>query len=345
VNILVCNIGSTSLKFQYIDMAVERRIARGHIERIGSDQAAIKIQLPARGPQNSQRPVKCHREAVHLTLEILREVGKSNSFSLSDIDGVGFKCVQAGEKNGSVLLESPVLDAMESYSDLAPAHNPPYLEAIYMFQKLIPKTPLVGVFEPGFHSTVPEHRKIYGAPWDWYEDFGVRGYGYHGASHRYVTAETVRFLGLPRNKHRIISCHLGGSSSLCAFQDGVSVDISMGFSPQGGVLQGRRVGDMDPYVLPYIMRRKGISLEEALGECSSNAGLAGISGTSGDMRDINQEITRGSQRARLAKDKFVYDIKRYIGQFIVLMEGVDAISFTGGIGQSVRTTLNSGGKA
>jgi acetate kinase len=252
---------------------------------------------------------------------------------LADIGAVGFKTIQAGERNGSVLLTQDVLDAMAYYSELAPAHNPPYLEAIYMFRELLPDTPLVGVFEPGFHVHAPEYAKIYGTPYDWIRDYGVRKYGYHGASHRFVTHETIRLLNLPADDHRIITCHLGGSSSLCAFQDGKSVDTSMGFTPQSGLIQGTRIGDMDPYVLPYIMDKKAISLAEALHECSTSAGLAGLSGTSGDMRDINAAIARGDQRACLARDKFLYDIKSYIGAYVVLLQGLDAITFTGGIGQ------------
>ncbi len=252
---------------------------------------------------------------------------------LNEVAAVGFKTVQAGEKNGSVLLDDEVLEAMERYRDLAPAHNPPYLSAIRMFRELLPETPLVGVFEPGFHSGVPDYAQIYGTPWDWIEEHRVRRYGYHGASHRFVTGETVRFLGLPPREHRIISCHLGGSSSICAFKNGASIDTSMGFTPQTGLIQGTRIGDMDPFVLPYVMARKGITLEQALQECSLNAGLAGLSGTSGDMRDVNSAIADGSRRALLARQKFIYDIKRYIGEYLVLMEGIDAIAFTGGIGQ------------
>ncbi len=226
-----------------------------------------------------------------------------------------------------------MLQAMEDYKDLAPAHNPPYLTAIYMFRELLPHTPLVGVFEPGFHATVPRYAKIYGTPYEWIEKYNVVQYGYHGASHRYVTHKTVEVLGLPPDDHKIVTCHLGGSSSLCAFKNGLSIDTSMGFTPQSGLIQGTRVGDMDPFVLPYIMKRKGITLEQSLKELGSNAGLAGISGVSADMRDINKAIEQGNKRARLARDKFIYDIKRYIGEYLVLMEGLDAVAFTGGIGQ------------
>jgi acetate kinase len=193
--------------------------------------------------------------------------------------------------------------------------------------------PLVGVFEPGFHTTIPAYARLYGAPFEWFEHYGVKKYGYHGASHRFIATEAVRILGLPAENHRLISCHLGGSSSLCAVRNGASVDTSMGFTPQSGLLQGTRVGDIDPYVFPYIMAKKGITLDQALAECSKNGGLAGISGVSADMREINAAIDQGNTRALLARQRFIYDIKRYIGEYLVILEGADAIVFTGGIGQ------------
>lgn len=331
MRIVVCNIGSSSFKFQLLETATEERWARGQVQRVGSAQAEVWFWSRTGEVREVTRPVLNQREAVDLALDFLSTCGVVGS--LEEIQGVGFKCVQAGEKNGSVPLTPDVLAAMEEYRDLAPAHNPPYLEAIAMFRHRLPQTPLVGVFEPGFHVDAPEVAKVYGVPWDWYAQYGVRRYGYHGASHRYVVQETVRLLGLPPGRRRVISCHLGGSSSLCACREGVSVDTSMGFTPQSGLIQGTRIGDLDPFVLPYIMKRKGISLEQALEECSRQAGLAGLSGTSGDMRDINQRIRLGDHRARLAREKFIYDIKRYLGQYLVLLEGVDAVAFAGGIGQ------------
>jgi acetate kinase len=333
MKVIVCNIGSSSFKFQLLDMQSERQLGRGYTERIGAPDAVITYWTDNRQVFGSTQPVPSHREAVQHALEFLVRPGDGLLTSLREIDGVGFKTVQAGEKNGSVLLTQDVLDAMNTYRALAPAHNPPYLAAIEMFRELLPGTPLVGVFEPGFHVSIPEYARIYGTPYDWIEKYGVVKYGYHGASHRYVTGETVRRLSLPADHHRIISCHLGGSSSLCAFKDGVSIDTSMGFTPQSGLIQGTRIGDMDPFVLPYIMEKKGITLEAALDECSRKGGLAGLSGISADMRDIKAAIQRGDRRALLARNKFVYDIRRYIGEFIVLMEGLDAITFTGGIGQ------------
>lgn len=333
MKIIVCNIGSSSFKFQLLDMPTETQLARGYTERVGSTEAIINYWLGKDNVYSATAPIPTHREAVRHALDFITQPQLKLLQNLAEIDGVGFKTIQAGEKNGSVLLTPEVLAAMEYYRDLAPAHNPPYLTAIYMFQELLPNTPLVGVFEPGFHTQAPEYAKIYGTPFEWIEKYGVKKYGYHGSSHRFVTAETVKLLKLPGDQHKIITCHLGGSSSLCAFKNGVAIDTSMGFTPQSGLIQGTRIGDLDPYVLPYIMHKKGITLDEALKECSKNGGLAGLSGISGDMRDIIAAVVEGNPRAILARQKFIYDIKRYIGEYLILMEGLDAITFTGGIGQ------------
>ncbi len=331
--IMICNIGSTSFKFQLLDMEHEQALMRGYTERVGADDAIVSYFAGDKKVFDDITGIPSHREAVQHLLDYLSGAGSDILDSLSQIEGIGFKTIQAGDRNGTVLLDDAVLQAMEDFRELAPAHNPPYLTAIYMFRELLPDTPLVGVFEPGFHIHIPDYARIYGTPYEWYEKYGVKKYGYHGASHRYVTGETIRRLDLPEDNHKIITCHLGGSSSLCAFKNGKSVDTSMGFTPQSGLIQGTRIGDLDPYVIPYIMHKTGLSQDEVLKECSKNGGLAGISGVSADMREINQAVEEGNERALLARNKFIYDIKRYIGEFIVLMEGLDAVTFTGGIGQ------------
>ncbi|MBN1464653.1 acetate/propionate family kinase [candidate division KSB1 bacterium] len=333
MKIIVCNIGSSSFKFQLLDMASEQRLARGHVERVGANDAVVTYWVANDKVYEKEMAIPTHREAVQHALDFLTQSDHAVLKSLQDCDAVGFKTIQAGERNGTVLLDDAVLQAMENYKSLAPAHNPPYLTAIYMFKEMLPDMPLVGVFEPGFHATIPQYAKIYGTPYDWIEQYHVVRYGYHGASHHYITHQTVKTLGLASDDHKMISCHLGGSSSLCAFKNGQSIDVSMGFSPQSGLLQGKRVGDMDPFVLPYIMERKGITLVDALTELGTRGGLAGLSGVSDDMRDINKAVQLGNERARLARDKYIYDVKRYIGEYIVIMEGLDAITFTGGIGQ------------
>jgi len=331
LNVIVCNIGSTSFKFQLLDMTDEHVVARVHIERVGSENAHAKFY---RGMDDlvaeEEKPILNQRSAVQRGLDFLKSEIIDD---LSEIDAAGFKAVQAGDENGSVLLTERVIRAMEEFSDLAPAHNPAYVEAIKMFGELMPDKALVGVFEPGFHVNKPEYAQVYGAPFEWYEKYGVRRYGYHGASFRYVTWETVKRLNLDPENHKIIACHLGGSSSVCAFKNGVSIDTSLGFTPQSGLIQSTRTGDIDVFVIPYIMKKTGKSMDEVYRELGKNGGLKGISGTSGDMRDVIDAINDGSRRAKLAREKYIYDIKFYMGAFIVLLGGLDAICFTGGTGQ------------
>ena len=336
MKILVVNAGSTSYKCRLFDMATETELARGSVERVGSSEAAVSFSNGTEGTriENKIRDVPSHAEAVALMNTLLCSRDTGGIVDMKEIDGIGFKTIQAGVKNGSVLLTNEVTDAMERYSPLAPAHNPPYLSCIYYFQKILPGVPLVGVFEPGFHTGIPEYAQIFGAPYDWYEQYGVKKYGYHGATFRYVTDYCIAALKKPRTSVKIIACHLGGSSSICAFANGHSVDVSMSFTPQSGIVQSGRVGDIDPFVLPYIMGKKNISLNEALDELGKNGGLKGISGVSADLRDVQAAAEKGNARARLAIDKFVYDSVRYIGSYYALLQGVDVIAFSGGIGFS-----------
>jgi acetate kinase len=315
-------------------MATGTELARGRVERVGSGEAVVSYvnNQSSASIQNNKQHVAAHDDAVALVNVCLCSPEYGVISDLHEISGIGFKTVQAGEKNGSALLTSEVMAAMERYSPLAPAHNPPYLSCIRYFLKILPGVPLVGVFEPGFHSQVPEFARIFGAPYEWYESFQVKKYGYHGATFRYVTDYCIAALGKPRDAVKIIACHLGGSSSVCAFANGHSVDVSMSFTPQSGLVQSARVGDIDPFVLPYIMEQKKISLGEALDELGKNGGMKGISGVSADLRDIQAEAEKGNMRARLAIDKLVYDVVRYVGSFHTLMQGVDVIAFSGGIG-------------
>lgn len=333
MKIVVCNVGSTSLKFQLLQMENEQQLAKGYIERVGEENAIVNFWIGEQKVFQKNLNIPSLKDAVKLSIEFLSDEKNSLIKDFSEIDGIGFKTIQAGDKNGSVILDDEVLAAMKNYSSLAPAHNPPYLEAIYMFKELLPNTNLVGVFEPGFHVDIPDYAKVYGVPYEWIEKYGVVKYGYHGASHRFVTFETVKVLNLDPKNHKVISVHLGGSSSLCAFKNGISIDTSMGFTPQTGLIQGTRIGDIDPFVFPYIMEKKKITLDEALKECSKNGGLKGLSGISADMREIKEAVEKNDPKAILARNKFIYDIKRYIGEYIILMEGIDAITFTGGIGQ------------
>lgn len=333
MKILVANVGSTSYKCRLIDMNTETDLAKGGIEKVGSDNAIISYYKGNNEiVKDLIKPIKNHQDAVQLMIDFLVDKEKGVIKTIKEIDGVGFKTIQAGDKNGSVLLTKEVTDAMESYASLAPAHNPPYLKCIYYFQKIMPDIPLVGVFEPGFHTEIPEYARVFGVPYEWYEKYQVKKYGYHGASFRYVTQEVSKLLKINLNNVKMIICHLGGSSSICAFKDGKSIDVSMSFTPQSGLIQSARVGDIDPFVFPYIMEKKNITLDEALKEASSNGGLLGISGVGKDMREIWDAVDLGNTRAKLAVDKFVYDIIRYIGSYYILLGGLDIIAFSGGIG-------------
>jgi len=333
MKILVANVGSTSYKCRLIDMNTETDLAKGGIEKVGSDNAIISYYKGNNEiVKDLIKPIKNHQDAVQLMIDFLVDKEKGVIKTIKEIDGVGFKTIQAGDKNGSVLLTKEVTDAMESYASLAPAHNPPYLKCIYYFQEIMPDIPLVGVFEPGFHTEIPEYARVFGVPYEWYEKYQVKKYGYHGASFRYVTQEVSKLLKINLNNVKMIICHLGGSSSICAFKDGKSIDVSMSFTPQSGLIQSARVGDIDPFVFPYIMEKKNITLDEALKEASSNGGLVGISGVGKDMREIWDAVDLGNTRAKLAVDKFVYDIIRYIGSYYILLGGLDIIAFSGGIG-------------
>jgi len=331
MKILVANVGSTSYKCRLIDMDTETECAKGGVERVGSTDAILSYEKDGKPVvENRREAIADHREAVRRILDLMIESGVITS--LRDVDGVGFKTIQAGSKNGSVLLTKEVTDAMEEYASLFPAHNPQYLSCIYYFREISPRTPLVGVFEPGFHLSIPEYARVFGVPYEWYETYQVKKYGFHGSSFRYVTSEVGKRLKLDMQQVKMIVCHLGGSSSICAFKDGASLDTSFSFTTQSGLIQSFRFGDIDPYVFLYIMEKKGISFREAIEEASSNGGLLGISGVSRDMREIRAAAEKGNGRARLAIEKFVYDIVRYIGQYYVLMEGLDVLAFSGGIG-------------
>lgn len=333
MNILVANVGSTSYKCRLYDMPAERDLAGGEVERVGSADAIVSYR---RGSEvildRRVEPVSDHRHAVARVLELLTAPDTGVLPGIEALDGVGFKAVQAGPRNGSVLLDRDVIAAMEEFAPLFPAHNPPYLACIAHFRLSVPRLPLVGVFEPGFHVDIPEEARVFGLPYEWYRDLHVRKYGFHGASFRYVTGEVVRRLGLDPQRARIIACHLGGSSSICAVRGGKSVDTSFSFTTQSGLLQTARFGDVDPYVFLHVMRKKGWSFERALEEASTHGGLWGLSGVGRDMREIKAAAVAGNARARLAIDKLVYDIVRYIGQYHVLLQGVDAIAFSGGMG-------------
>jgi len=332
VKILVANIGSTSFKFRLFDFdgGAERQLAAGGVDRIG-ERAGGKLSFRAAGGQPAERPCPCrdHAEAVKACLAETVAAGALERPEA--LDAVAFKAVMGGEIDPVVFVDEAVLAAMERYVPAAPVHNPAYIAAMRSFRTALPGTPLIAAFEPGFHRTIPPRRHLYAAPPEWAEKYGVRRWGYHGASHRWVAERTAELMG-PRAR-RIVSCHLGGSSSLCAIRDGVSVANSMGFSPQSGLPQGTRAGEFDPFALGLLARQTQMSLEQMLAALGSRAGLAALSGTGGDMRDIESAALAGDGRAALALEVYVTAARDYLGAYLLELGGADAVVFTGGIGQ------------
>ena len=326
MKILICNAGSTSLKFKLWEMPAFAVLAEGRVERVGSDDAIFSCQIGAHSDRREGLAIPDYTAGVRLFLDSLIDPSGGAVSSLEEIAAVGFKTVLAKDFPGVHFLTPAVLAGMEAMMSVAPAHNGPYLEAIRVFEALMPDAPRVGVFETAFHADIPLERRVYPVPYEWYERYGVMRMGYHGASHGYIAEKLA-------GKRHVISCHLGGSGSLCAILDGKSVDNSFGLSLQAGIPHAQRAGDIDPYIIPYMLHQ-GLTMEEILHELGKNGGLKGLSGTSGDLRDIMATIEAGSERARLALDVYVTGIVRYIGAYYLELGGLDAIAFTGGIGEN-----------
>ena len=332
MNILVANVGSTSFKYKLFDMPSEGVLAEGRIERVGARASAFEHRLPGRDPEQGEAEIPDYEAAVRHALGALTGPGGPLK-RLQDLAAVGFKTVHVRGTPGSYPLTDDILSRMADYNDLAPAHNPPYIRAIRIFREAAPGVPLVGVFEPAFHATIPDYAYIYGVPYRWHEDYGVRRYGFHGASHRYVAERVPRLLGIPATGLRIVSCHLGGSSSICAIRDGRSIDTSMGFSPQEGVLNATRTGSVDAFAVLHVMDREGLSTAGVRKALTEEGGLLGISGVSGDVRDLEDAAGRGDDRSRLAIEAFCYGVKKTIGAYAAALGGLDVVTFAGGIGE------------
>jgi acetate kinase len=328
MKILVANLGSTSFKYRLFDMADERVLARGGVERIGSAQSRCFVEA---GGQRDETilAAKDHAAAVRLCLRQLADKGCLQD--PSELAAIGFKAVHAQSMIGVQRVDERVLAAMEAYNDVTPAHNPPYVTAMRLLNRELPQIPLVAAFETGFHQTIAPAQFLYAVPLEWVEH-GVRRWGFHGASHRYVAERTAQLLG--NSAAKIISCHLGGSSSLCAVKAGRSEATSMGMSPQTGLPQNNRVGDFDPFALPALMRATGKTLVQLLDDLANRSGLLGLSGGSNDLRDVEEEAKKGNGRAQAAIDVFVASVRHYLGAYLLLLNGADAIVFTGGIGEN-----------
>lgn len=322
MRILICNAGSTSLKFRLLDMPALTALADGRVERVGSEDAIFHFNSPGRQVKLGRQAIPDYTAGIRRFLD---ELGKWVA-PLDTIEAVGFKTVLSKGHYGVHLLTEEVLQGMRDWFSVAPAHNGPYLEAIAVFGKLLPEVPRVGVFETAFHRTIPLARRVFPVPYEWYEQYGCMRMGYHGASHGYVAQKL-------RQHKRVISCHLGGSGSLCAILDGQSVDNSFGFSLQMGIPHASRTGDVDAYLIPFLLEQ-GLTLDEIFEGLGKNGGLKGLSGTSGDLRDVDSAVREGSERAKLALDVYATGILRYIGAYYMELGGLDALAFTGGIGEN-----------
>lgn len=331
MKILVANLGSTSFKYRLFDMEENRQLARGGIERIGSAESKCTVEI---GDYESEQvlSVPDHAVAVQQCLAQLTDSDNGCLTDASEVAAIGFKAVHGGRLSGVQRINEDVLSAMEEMNGVAPAHNPPYINAMRLLRDKLPNIPLVAAFETGYHQTIPDRAKTYAIPHEWTEQLQVKRWGFHGASHRYIGRRVPELM--IRENVRIISCHLGGSSSLCAIRNGESVATTMGMSPQSGLPQNNRVGDFDPFALPRILEATGLTLKEVLDKLANNGGLLGVSGVSGDIRDLEEAAASGNERAQLALDMYITEIRRHLGGLLVELGGTDAIVFTGGIGEN-----------
>ena len=331
MKVLVANLGSTSFKYRLYDLPSEVQLARGGIDRIGQAASGCFVEINGK-KQESTLPVGDHAAAVGMCLNQLTDPEHGCLKSVSEVAAIGFKAVFAGNLSGVRVVDDALLQKMEDLSDIAPAHNPMYARAMRQLRSAFPQIPLVAALETAFHDTIPEATRLYASPYEWSQEYEIKRWGFHGASHRYLNTRMAQLLG--RDDLKIITCHLGGSNSLCAARGGKSQATSMGMSPQTGLLHNNRVGDFDPYALPILLRKTGKTLEQILEELSSKGGLLGLSGLSQDARDIEEAAAKGHVRAQLALDVFIASIRQYLGAYLTVLGGADAIVFSAGIGEN-----------
>ncbi|MBU8786996.1 acetate kinase [Bacillus glycinifermentans] len=330
--IIAINAGSSSLKFQLFEMPSEKVLTKGLVERIGLDNGIFTISFDDQ-KKSETTDIPDHSVAVKMLLGKLTEYGIIKD--LNEINGIGHRVVHGGEKfNDSVLLTDETIREIEEISDLAPLHNPANIVGIQAFKEVLPNVPAVAVFDTAFHQTMPEQSYLYSLPYEYYEKYGIRKYGFHGTSHKYVTERAAELLGRPLEDLRLISCHLGNGASIAAVEGGKSIDTSMGFTPLAGVAMGTRSGNIDPALIPFIMEKTGQTVDEVVNTLNKKSGLLGISGFSSDLRDIQDAAKEGNERAETALQIFASRIHKYIGSYAARMSGVDAIIFTAGIGEN-----------
>ena len=333
--VFVLNCGSSSFKYQLLDMTDERRVASGVVERIGMDDSVLAYE-PAGGEKTKETgQIANHEVAIKKVLDKLVDPKIGVIKSLSDIGAIGHRVVHGGEKfSGSVLITDPVIAALKQNIPLAPLHNPPNITGIEAMQKALPGTPNVGVFDTSFHASMPPESYIYALPYEWYEQYHVRRYGFHGTSHRFVSERAAQMLGIPSAQFNCITCHMGNGSSITAVRNGKSYDTSMGMTPLEGLVMGTRCGDVDAGIPSYLAANVGFSFADIDNAFNKKSGLLGISGVSSDMRDLQKAAAEGNARARLALDVLCHRVLKYIGAYAVELGRVDAIILTGGIGEN-----------
>ena len=335
MKILVLNCGSSSIKYQLIDIESKNVLAKGGIEKIGLEGSFLKFNLPNGEKETIFTSIPEHTIGVRLIFDVLTSEKFGAVSSIEEIDAVGHRMVHGGEKfSASTLLTDEVLEVFEACNDLAPLHNPANLKGVNAVKEVAPEMPQVGVFDTAFHQTMPDYAYMYALPYELYEKYGVRRYGFHGTSHRYITKRALEMLNIPAEGSKIITCHIGNGASIAAVKDGKSVDTSMGMTPLAGLMMGTRSGDVDPGVFPYIMDKTGLDIQGMIDMLNKKSGVAGITGISSDMREVKAAADAGNERAQLSNTMNFYRIKKYIGAYAAAMGGVDIIIFAGGVGEN-----------
>ena len=335
MNVLVINCGSSSLKYQLIDSETENVLAKGLCERIGIDGRLV-YQKAGNNKEITEASMPTHKEAIQMVLEALTNEKTGAIKSLAEVNAIGHRIVHGGEKfASSAIITDEMIKAVEECNDLAPLHNPANLIGIRVCSELMPNVPQVGVFDTAFHQTMPAKAYLYGLPIEYYKNYKVRRYGFHGTSHSFVSKRAVEFLGLDKDNSKVIVCHLGNGSSISAVQNGKCVDTTMGLTPLEGVVMGTRSGSIDPAIVEYIAKKENLDLAGVMNVLNKKSGLQGMSGVSSDMRDLRAAAAEGNEDAKNAIEVLCYGIAKYVGGYVAAMNGVDAIVFTAGIGENV----------
>ncbi len=335
MNILVLNCGSSSIKYQLFDMATNVVKAKGLVDKIGMKGASLTNTREDNDKVKLEGEIIDHQIGIEYVLGVLTSEKHGSIKTINEIDAVGHRVVHGAEKfKSSVFIDEEVTKQMENCVELAPLHNPPNLKGVYAMKQLLPNVPQCGVFDTAFHQTMPAHSYMYALPYSLYKKHGVRRYGFHGASHRYVSKRACDILGVDYNKQKIITCHLGNGASIAAINNGKSVDTSMGLTPVEGLMMGTRVGDVDAGALTFIMNKEEIGYNQLNTLVNKHSGVLGISGVSSDMREVEDAAKEGNERAALSLEMYAYRVKKYIGSYAAILGGVDIVIFTGGIGEN-----------